>query len=267
MKVETKLITPEYASILLGNNDNNRALSLKIAKQYAEEMKAGNWQLNGDAIRIDINGKLLDGQHRLKACILSGISLETLIITGLPKSTFKTMDTGKATGTADSLKISGYSYTSCLASASRFTKKWLLGERNINIYNGGVRKFSNTVMLEFVSLHPNLETCCQICSTDYARITRQLGYGVAAGCFYLFNRKDPKLAVEFFTRLTDGINLESGDLILGLRDKLSELSAEKFKVMQGQKALILIQVWNRLRKNETKGKVVMHNVNELPEIN
>jgi hypothetical protein len=177
------------------------------------------------------------------------------------------MDAGRVRTAADTFKVEGYSYTGALSASARFVKQWLLGERKVSSYNGGAYKFSNTVMLDFVRAHPNLETCCQICSTDYSRVSKFVGIGLAAGCFYLFDRKDPKLAEEFYTKLNSGVNLEAGDIILSLRDKLAELQAGKLRVMAGTRALLLIQTWNKLRKGKTQGKVILSNVDDLPEIN
>ena len=57
MKMRTEMVTPELAAHYLKRNvDNYRKISKAKAALYAEEMKAGNWQLNGEAIVFDKTG-------------------------------------------------------------------------------------------------------------------------------------------------------------------------------------------------------------------
>lgn len=50
-----------------------------VAKSYAETMRHGCWRLTGDSVKIDTGGRVKDGQHRLKACVLAGTTFETLV--------------------------------------------------------------------------------------------------------------------------------------------------------------------------------------------
>lgn len=98
-------ITPERAKALLSNNPNNRNLSKPLARKYASDMRDGLWQYNGDPIRVSVNGELLDGQHRLEACVISGASFETELIEGLPSEIMPTVDTGRRRSAGDALHI------------------------------------------------------------------------------------------------------------------------------------------------------------------
>lgn len=81
-KVET--ITPELArKYLRANTDNYRKLSKVTVNRYAKDIREGNWQLNGEGIAFDDNGKLLNGQHRLAAIILAEKPVDMLVIRGV----------------------------------------------------------------------------------------------------------------------------------------------------------------------------------------
>lgn len=69
-------ITPEKAKTLLVMNTKNRKLSRKLVQKYASDMAAGRWPYNGDPIRVSVSNVLLDGQHRLEACIAAAPSAE-----------------------------------------------------------------------------------------------------------------------------------------------------------------------------------------------
>lgn len=69
-KVET--ITPDMAREYLKSNSMNRPLNDRTVNLYAQEMRTGNWKLNGEAICFGKNGALLNGLHRLYAIVKSG---------------------------------------------------------------------------------------------------------------------------------------------------------------------------------------------------
>ncbi len=82
VKVET--ITPPMAKEYLRANTNNyRKLSRSRVKQYAADISAGKWELNGETIVFDENGVLKDGQHRLAGVVMSGKSIQTFVIRGI----------------------------------------------------------------------------------------------------------------------------------------------------------------------------------------
>ena len=55
----------------------NRALGrrLRAAKieQFRRDMLAGKWRLTGQAIHFNVRGQLIDGFHRLTACVAAGV--------------------------------------------------------------------------------------------------------------------------------------------------------------------------------------------------
>jgi hypothetical protein len=100
-------VTPQRAEELLKRNEKNRRVTRQYEKQLADSMTRGEWKFNGDTIKIDSNGKILDGQHRLLACIESGITLHTIVVDGLPPEVFDTIDIGKRRNFADVLSVGG----------------------------------------------------------------------------------------------------------------------------------------------------------------
>lgn len=81
MKAEVKLITPEYAvQVLTNHNNGNRKVRAMTVQQYADDMKSGRWQANGEPIQFAKNGELKNGQHRLLAVAKSGVSVEMLVV-------------------------------------------------------------------------------------------------------------------------------------------------------------------------------------------
>jgi hypothetical protein len=98
-------MTPEWASRLLATNTNNRSISKNAVAALARDMAAGNWRLNGDAIRIGADGELKDGQHRLTACVVADVPFQTLIMTGIDKDDQLTIDRGRPRNIGDTLTM------------------------------------------------------------------------------------------------------------------------------------------------------------------
>lgn len=84
MEAKLEKITPEMARQYLEHNTANyRTLSARTVHTYAEDMRNGNWAVNGEPVVFDKTGTLKDGQHRLNAIIESGKTIPMLVVRGI----------------------------------------------------------------------------------------------------------------------------------------------------------------------------------------
>lgn len=112
-------INPEKARLMLENNTENfRPLNANTVAGYVKSMLRGEWELNGSTIIFHENGILLDGQHRLKAAVLSGVTIKTVIVRGVKVNAFH-IDKGKNRNLAQWLQYEGYHNAANLAATSR----------------------------------------------------------------------------------------------------------------------------------------------------
>ncbi len=87
MEAKVELITPSVARRYMAHNTNNyRKINMHKVGIYARDMMNGNWQENGEAIKFNNKGELVDGQHRLEAIIKSDCAIKSLVITGVDNS-------------------------------------------------------------------------------------------------------------------------------------------------------------------------------------
>lgn len=87
MTMTYELITPEDAQRLLESNTENRKISNGTVEAYADDMLSGNWDESvGDAISIDEEGTLRNGQHRLTAIVQSGVSIYMWVCRNVSKN-------------------------------------------------------------------------------------------------------------------------------------------------------------------------------------
>lgn len=108
MKTQTILLTPLWALRLLGANLNNRRMNKAHVEKLAAAMRAGEWALNGETIKVSKTGNLLDGQHRCAAVVKSGVTISVLLVTGCDDHIFRTIDKGRARLNSDSLSALGF---------------------------------------------------------------------------------------------------------------------------------------------------------------
>lgn len=100
-------ITPAVAQAMLETfNTRNRNLTDSTVEAYARDMASGRWKYNGEAIKFSNQGTLTNGQHRLKACVVSGVNLVTDVLTGMDADSVLTEDTGKSRSVSDVIGIS-----------------------------------------------------------------------------------------------------------------------------------------------------------------
>lgn len=85
--IKLEKITPKIAGeYLFQNKSNYRPLKRSVVNRYAEDMKAGRWETNGETIAFDENGVLKNGQHRLAAIVKSGVTVEMVVVRGIDKN-------------------------------------------------------------------------------------------------------------------------------------------------------------------------------------
>lgn len=105
MKAEICMITPKMAAKLLERNPYNRNLSARTVEIYAEAMRRNEWHSNGESISIDEDGNLINGQHRLAACVKAGVPFCTTLVTGVKKQDSYLFDKGRGRTVRNTIAI------------------------------------------------------------------------------------------------------------------------------------------------------------------
>jgi len=123
--------TPSLAEHILSKlNIGNRPQKPQRIIDYSKDMAAHNWSLTGETICFGDNGRLLDGQNRLAACIRAQTPFKTHVIFGIDPATFHHMDTGKNRGGDDILAIMGVPNSGKVAGAMKMIRAWKRGVTN-----------------------------------------------------------------------------------------------------------------------------------------
>lgn len=151
--IEVLKVTPDIAEAWLTKNVSNRPVRRSSVYRYARDIAAGDWRMTGEAIKFDSKGNLIDGQHRLMACVEAGKPMISMVIYNLAPGVRDVVDTGKSRSARDALALRGEVNASNLSAALRI----LVNEKNgQSIRAGGHSVPTNTEILDAYEKHPKL---------------------------------------------------------------------------------------------------------------
>lgn len=129
-------ITPEIAEQLLGRNaDYNRNIREARVRGLVQAMTDGDFVDTGATLSVDTSGTVIDGQHRLTACVRSGVPFTAVVVTGLDPEAYDSTDKGSKRTVGDSLKRHGFVNPNRVAALVRILMAWSSGARESNIIN------------------------------------------------------------------------------------------------------------------------------------
>lgn len=240
MSVVSEIIdlTPDLARRLIANQVHNRPVSKARVALYAEEMKSGRWGLNGQGIILSTAGKLIDGQHRCKAVIETGLTIKTMLVRGVADSAFDIIDQGKARSVSDVL-VGVANYTKVAA-----------GLRILWREHCGVALSTNTRMTPrdgrlLLAKHPRIvESASWV--AGHKTIEHMLCGGVSSYTHYRAGTIDHIARDSFFERLADGIGLSARSPILALRNAL--IATNGRKITEQHQLALVIKGWLAFRQ-------------------
>lgn len=237
------------ASKILKKNTNNRPVSDGTVKRYAKAMKDGKWHFNGEPIIIASDDSLLDGQHRLQAIIASGLPQPMIMVKGVNKNAYKTIDVGKKRSAADALATYDKDYTkhraiiaAAITTISHF-KNWSYDEhaRSNVMYHEDVIDFleKNKKLLKSVGFIAPMSGAKKLAP-----------YSCLVALHFLFSQKDNALSQDFFNKLNSGEGLSKNHPVLLLRNRLVEIRHAGGVFRSREVIPYLVKAWELLRRNE-----------------
>jgi hypothetical protein len=244
IKTSVENITPEMASqILQVNLPNQRSASPVTINAYANDMRLGKWQLNGEPIIFDDDGHLIDGQHRLRALIKSGVALDFVVVRGASSSSFHTIDRGRVRTNGNMFQIAGVPSGNIIAAIvnaywlyKRATKSGGALATNIRPHSGE--------LLDLYNSHPDsfmvAVKCRQLCKT----LIPSPPIGMAASAALIDRNHSEDSVIEFWSQVSKGEGLFKGDPAFMLRERLMENKSSTHKMPMNFISEISIRAWN-----------------------
>jgi hypothetical protein len=243
-RLSQTLITVDLAKRLLANNKSNRKIKHHHLDRLCEEIRSGRWKFNGDAIRVAVDGNLLDGQHRLEAVVATNTPIHSVLIEDLPVDVYDTIDSGSKRTAGDVLYILGEKNPRSLA-ASLIVVDDLL--RSGDIVS---RSASNAQVVGLINKYPAIRD-----SLRWGDALKRLAPpSVVTALHYIFSVfSSPEKADTFFEFTETGINLTEWSPIYLLRQRLINNATSKSKLDKRYITALIIKAWNAWIKGQKIG--------------
>ncbi len=239
-RVEIVTVTPRLALQWLQGHTRN--LRDSVWQRYARDMQAGLWDLNGESIKRTSDGLTIDGQHRLRAILESGVSVPMVVVFDLEAGTQETIDRGLPRGLADALRLRGEVEVNNLAAA--VSQVIVLQSDTPTDHRSAWPSVRQA--LEWLDANPGIRDGVTI-GSRLRTATRTVG-STAAAMWFLFNEVDEDDATAFFDRLIAGTGLEEDSPILRLREFMFREQTALRKVGRQRLQAYYVKAWNAYRK-------------------
>jgi hypothetical protein len=252
LDLEVVTITPELAQEWLDRGGTNRKITRRRIDAMAAAIQRGEWRLTGEAIKLDSEGRVRDGQNRLHAIVQAGTPVTSVVARGVDEDAFDVMDTGRSRNAADVLHIHGYPSQNALAAAARglmFFERYgrvFPSQRDSHLY------VTPVTTLHYVEHHSEIIEGVRLGDRIY-HSGIQGGIGLWAIAMTLFLRLNAQQAEEFAEHLTTGAGLHRGHPLLMLRNRLLGSQRDQYSTLSGREALVAIAIkaWNAWREGRT----------------
>ncbi len=264
LTITIELITPQMACEMLKKQRNVRSLKRRDVVRYVKQLQRC-WKLNGETIKFDRDGYLIDGHHRLTACAESGIAFETVVVRGLDNSDF--VDDG-VPRTAGSMLSGRGTKNSELAAAVCRTLFLLSQKRDPWRFS---EKIPYSELLEFWDKSIDQETAEQ--ANSIGRSCKLLVGSVVSSFAYqaiLLNGVEP--VADFIQGIESGANLSPGTPRYELRRWMEARRSKNLNpyLLRRMLYVALVRAWKMEKEGvlQIKGQSLWSKIQitDLPEI-
>lgn len=247
--VET--ITPDTARQYLLLNHNNRPISKTRVLSYAGLIRDGLWLLSGEPI-IFSNAQLLNGQHRLEACVMADTAFQTVVVRNVDNDSFQVMDSGMTRRVSDVLAGSGITNARTVASIANVVMTYSTGKMHKKVMGWPRQK-----VLAHVNQHlERYDNAFPVANRAKKHVLNPSSFGALAFFVYDHQRFD-----EYIDGVMTGENLSHGDPRLTLRTWMLKPGRPP------QAAVIftaIVKAWNAFVRNEQLAKIYAYTDAGLP---
>lgn len=233
-------ITPEMAAEWLEFNRKNRTEKYGGTVSYSGDMADGEWMVTGDTIKFDWFGNLIDGQHRLKACIQAGRTIISLVVWGVDPKAQDRVDTGMSRSFRDQLQMAGVKYAPTISALARRVYLWEPPNNERISFQKG--KISPVRLEKVLKTHEEIVHCAVFVHGLASKADLHASH--IAFLYWVLRQANPDEAPVFIHKLALGVGLEENDPILVLRDWIRREKPKKSRDFEGELLWKTVLAWN-----------------------
>lgn len=268
MKSYLHTFTPSEASSILDRTGLQRPLSKRAVDSLVSSIKEGRWVVNGETIILGNDGTVLDGQHRLWACVISDIPIQTWVVHGVQGNGISTIDTGRVRSNSDMVHM--YLNESGLGSSLEKAVGAAIGLVQSCDMNGKFyvtrfeRASKNYEIEEFLRFRPEFKDDAK---RIYGNGSKKcpIPLSIAIGIYAIAKSGYPEEADHFIQTLYTDIGHNEGDPVLALRRKgLARSKPEDFR-RRTDVVACTVKTWNAfVRRDQIKTVRYSHRNEDFP---
>lgn len=260
MQVSKETITPKKAMEWLKRNIHNRPLRQSHAERIAKAIELGDYKQNGDTLKFNKNGDLIDGQHRLNAVIISGRSIESYVVRDLDHDAFKYLGDVVPRGTADVFAGMGEPNYKHLSTATKLAYVIRQGAPN----DSAVTAIRSAEAVDILNQYPKIRESVSLAQHLDIRFIMSLGQ--SAALHLLMAEKDEDAANKFWKDVATGEGLKKTMPAYELRQRLIENRSSKAKIKRWAVMAMAIKAWNAVREGKSIKCLKWDEREEFPKI-
>lgn len=251
------IITPSVARRLIAQTDPTKQRQKKghRIKQYAEDMKNGQWILNYETMHQDVDGNMINGFTRLWACVEANTPFTTKMTKGMIyDDIMDTLDSGGPRTRPDilSLRVGNIKYYDSVSGAIEYIYQFSRGRVGVTRSRSDV--MSNRRMRQWVDANKaSVYELYEYAKTSYKRSEHLIPHKPFIGLYYIFNSIDEKAADVFMHRIGFGVDVPIDSPAFNIRAKLhrSKYSNTKSaKLTPREQSILMIRAWNDFYGND-----------------
>lgn len=252
-------IDPAIAQVYLGKNiEHNRNPIDERVERMARDMRNGDWIPTADPIKFNKDGRLIDGQHRLRAIMRSGTTQRVLVARDLAEDAVYVIDTGATRSAAQALKIAqtNSKNNSVAVAAAQIVHGYEAGVfKNTGSNQQSKDRMTNVELLRYMDVHGE-EIYAGVRMAEWVRRSLPLPGSVVAAAYVILARVDPEQAMIFFGRIREGsAGLETGDPVSTLTRRVYQDRMSNRRISPALALFYLIRTWNAWREESALGKL------------
>jgi hypothetical protein len=238
-------ISPAEAKAILLAMPTQRVISEANVRFFVDLIRSGRFHWTHQGIAFDENGGLMDGMHRMLACVKADRSIVVQVTFNMPRELFNALDRGKARSLADDLVTGGLvankPQSEALATAARVLFQldrgrapWETPDKN---------EFQLAEMAQVIERHPAVMDSVDW-TYQHRRCWRGLGMGAAAGFYTAFRERNAGKADLFMEQIALGEDLRHGDPGYAFREYKRDLGPNGGKYRRQTILIVLVRCWN-----------------------
>lgn len=263
MQAKIEKITPTKAKAWLTKNTINRPLRQRVVDRYAGAIHRGEWKVNGETIKLNGDGTLVDGQHRLHAVVQANMPIDSFVVRGVAEEAFDTIDRGEMRKLYDVLARHGEKNYTALSAAVRLA----------HIFDGKPSEVAyeyrqaKTCAQNLAWLAKNPKIRDSVALISGLAVHKIMPGSVAMALHYHFAKRDETLATLFWQAVATGENLKKSDSAYVLREKMIENRNAKSKLPHLDIAAVSVKAWQCLRSGKACKVLRWSTAEDFPTIN